>query len=200
MFHRLSLRVILKYIEKLLKNIAWQMLFLLQPLLARFFPRVDFNSRWFTQKPIGYLWCVRAIWQRNVLRLARPMPWPCALTCTVSNPDKIQFHSDDLNNFQSPGTYYQCHGGNIVLSRGCYIAPNVGIITTNHDLDDLSANQPSKDVFVGNSVWIGMNAVILPGVRLADRTIVGAGAVVTKSNSHPGQILTGVPACPRNRP
>ena len=34
---------------------------------------------------------------------------------------------------------------------------------------------------IGDNVWIGGNAVILPGVTLGDNVVVGAGAVVTKS-------------------
>jgi serine O-acetyltransferase len=44
-----------------------------------------------------------------------------------------------------------------------------------------------------------MNAVVLPGVTLADKTIVGAGAVVTKSSLVPGLTLVGVPAKPMQR-
>lgn len=175
------------------------LLLLLEPLLSKVFPRVNFDSRWFRESYSGYKWCLRAIWQRNILRLASPLPWPCALSCTVSNPDKITFHSDDLNNFQSPGTYYQCFKGSIYLGRGVYIAPNVGIITVNHDLSNLDCHQDPQDVVIGDSVWIGMNAVILPGVELAHHTVVGAGAVVTKSNLIPGQILLGVPACPKGK-
>lgn len=170
-----------------------------QPLLSRVFPRVDFNSRWFIESNAGYIWCYQSIWQRNVLRLAPVMPWPCCLSCIVSNPDRISFHPDNLDNFQSPGTYFQCFRGRITLGKGCYIAPNVGIITVNHDLENLNNYMEAKDVFIGQNVWIGMNSVVLPGVRLADNVIVGAGAVVTKSCIEPGQLLLGVPAKPYSR-
>ncbi|MEQ1824103.1 MAG: DapH/DapD/GlmU-related protein, partial [Fimbriimonadaceae bacterium] len=42
--------------------------------------------------------------------------------------------------------------------------------------------------------WIGMNAVVLPGVTLGDRTVVAAGAVVTKSFPEGWCIVAGVPA------
>lgn len=85
------------------------------------------------------------------------------------------------------------------MGKGCYIAPNVGIITVNHDLENLNNYMEAKDVFIGQNVWIGMNSVVLPGVRLADNVIVGAGAVVTKSCIEPGQLLLGVPAKPYSR-
>ncbi|MDR3011959.1 MAG: maltose O-acetyltransferase, partial [Chitinispirillales bacterium] len=37
-----------------------------------------------------------------------------------------------------------------------------------------------KPVTIGNNVWIGADAVILPGVTIGDNTVIGAGSVVTK--------------------
>lgn len=47
---------------------------------------------------------------------------------------------------------------------------------------------------IGRNCWIGMNAVILPGVKLGDYTIVGAGAVVTHSFPEGYCVIGGVPA------
>lgn len=91
------------------------------------------------------------------------------------------FHPDDINNFQGFGNYYQNFTAKIIIGKGTYIAPNVGIITANHDPMDLDKHLPGKDVIIGENCWIGMNAVILPGVVLGPRTIVGAGSVVTHS-------------------
>ncbi|MGA2084600.1 MAG: DapH/DapD/GlmU-related protein, partial [Terracidiphilus sp.] len=51
-----------------------------------------------------------------------------------------------------------------------------------------------KDVVLGENCWIGMNAVILPGVHLGARTVVGAGAIVRTSFPEGNCILAGVPA------
>lgn len=48
-------------------------------------------------------------------------------------------------------------------------------------------------IVIGQDVWIGMGAIILPGVTLGDGSIVGAGAVVT-SDVPPGAVVSGVPA------
>jgi acetyltransferase-like isoleucine patch superfamily enzyme len=71
----------------------------------------------------------------------------------------ISFHPDDLNNFQTFGCYFQCFSGSITIGRGTYIAPNVGIITANHDLLDPSRHLPGADVSIGEKCWIGMNVV-----------------------------------------
>lgn len=47
--------------------------------------------------------------------------------------------------------------------------------------------------YIGNDVWIGNNAVILPGVNIDNGAIIAAGAVVTKDVS-PYEIVGGVPA------
>lgn len=52
---------------------------------------------------------------------------------------------------------------------------------------------------VGNDVWIGGNAVILPGVTIGDGAVIGAGSVVTHDVA-PGAIVAGNPAKPLNKP
>ena len=167
----------------------------------RFFFRAFFRApylrgRHFEQGYAGYLWAARAAWSRNILRLARPVPWPTTLTCHISDPANIHFHPDDLNNFQSPGTYFQNFAAAITLERGVYIGPNVGIITANHDPRNLDAHLPGAEVRIGEGSWIGMGAVILPGVHLGPATVVAAGAVVTASFPDGHVTVGGVPARP----
>jgi transferase family hexapeptide repeat protein len=174
---------------------------LLRPLLCLFFERRYLTGRFFDDGMGGYVWAVRAIWLRNVLRMAPPRPWPMSVQCTVSAPGNLTFHPDDLNNFQSPGTYFQNPDAHITIGRGTYIAPNVGIITANHARGDLERHETARDVVLGERCWIGMNAVILPGVILGPDTVVAAGAVVTRSYPDGGATLAGVPATPlRDRP
>ncbi|CAN7339596.1 acyltransferase [Variovorax paradoxus] len=163
------------------------------PLLL-FFDARYLSGRFFDQDFLGFYWCIKAIWTRNILRLAPPRPFPAALTCRISKAENIDFHPDDLNNFQSPGTYFQNLHGRIVIGRGSYIGPNVGLITANHRLDDLDKHEPGMDIVLGKRCWIGMNAVVMPGVVLGDDTIVAAGAIVTKSFASGAVIIGGVPA------
>ena len=48
-------------------------------------------------------------------------------------------------------------------------------------------------ITIGNNVWIGAGAIILPNVKIGDGVIIGAGSVVTKSFSA-NQVIGGVPA------
>lgn len=86
--------------------------------------------------------------------------------------------------------FYFANSGNCYFSgiNGIYIgdytifAPGVKVISANHDLSDLSKHDKSVNpIRIGSHCWLGANAVILPGVQLGDRVIVGAGSVVTKS-------------------
>lgn len=166
----------------------------LRLLLSIFFDKKYLQGRHFDQEFGGYFWAVRAVWCRNILRLATPRPWPVALGFTISNPSNVLFHPDDLNNFQSPGVYMQNFNAQIMIGRGTYIAPNVGLITANHRLENLDAHEDGEDIVIGERCWIGMNAVILPGVTLGPGTIVAAGAVVSQSFSEGYVVIAGIPA------
>lgn len=61
--------------------------------------------------------------------------------------------------------------------------PNVSVCTAGHPvLPELRSRQAQYNipVVIGNNVWIGAGAVILPGVHIGDNTVIGAGSVVTK--------------------
>lgn len=62
-------------------------------------------------------------------------------------------------------------------------APNVTVATAAHPINSAlraQAMQYNLPVHIGNNVWIGAGAVILPGVTIGDNTVIGAGSVVTK--------------------
>ena len=78
------------------------------------------------------------------------------------------------------------------------IGPNVVIVSSQHRFDDptiemVFQGHKADFVDVGSDVWIGANAVILPGVTIADGTVVSAGAIVTR-DTEPYSIVGGVPA------
>lgn len=93
----------------------------------------------------------------------------------------------------NPGCYM--HAANkIYIGDYTQIAPNVGLISGNHDLYDFRKQTQDPPIKVGKHCWLGMGCVILPGVELGDFTIVGAGAIVTKSFSEGHCIIVGNPA------
>lgn len=164
--------------------------------LGLFFDHKHLRGRHFEGSFAGQLWGLRAIWTRNILRLDKTYPFPVVLGARISNAQNITFHPDNLDNFQSPGLYLQNFLGHITLGHGCYLAPNVGIITANHDPLNPNDHLEAQDVIIGEGCWIGMNSVILPGVVLGPRTVVGAGSVVTRSFPDGYAVIAGSPARP----
>lgn len=141
----------------------------------------------------GWKWVVADYRGCKSAKKNQKVCWPVSPQVTVVNPDNIVFDPDDLNNFQSYGIYFQAIG-RIVIGKGTWIAPNVGLITANHSISDLNKHDSPKDIILGSNCWIGMNTVILPGVILGDHTIVGAGSVVTKSFQEGNCVIAGNPA------
>lgn len=168
--------------------------FILKTFFSLFYDKRFLTGRWFDEGIKGYKWCLNGIFYQKILRINCNVPWPVSPFIKISDPDNLIFHPDDLNNFQSFGIYLQNFSAKIFIGRGTYIAPNVGIITSNHDFYNLEEHQESKDVIIGDNSWIGMNSIILPGVILGENTIVGAGSVVTKSFPEGHCIIVGNPA------
>ena len=73
--------------------------------------------------------------------------------------------------------------GNIYIGNDVMIAPNVTIATAGHPINAHLRQvgyQYNRDVHIGNNVWIGTGAIIMPGVSIGDNTVIGAGSIVTK--------------------
>jgi maltose O-acetyltransferase len=71
----------------------------------------------------------------------------------------------------------------ITIGDDVQIGPNVQLLTPTHPLEP----GPRRDkweaalpIAIGDNVWLGGAAIVLPGVTIGDNTVVGAGAVVTK--------------------
>lgn len=160
-----------------------------------FFSPEFLKGRYFDCSLVGWKWVFKSIFIQKILGYNRRALWPVSSFIAIDEPKNIFFHPDDMNNFWHFGCYYSnsC-GGRITLGMGTWIAPNVGIITTNHSKENLNEHDSPKDVLIGNNCWIGMNSIILPGVCLGNNTIVGAGSIVTKSFPEGNCILVGNPA------
>ncbi|MFA7164596.1 MAG: DapH/DapD/GlmU-related protein [Desulfoplanes sp.] len=129
-----------------------------------------------------FLW--RSLWRI----LTNPTPGFHVL-CRADHPENI----DGRPACSSFGCFFQAVG-KIKIGSNCWFAQNSCVITSNHDFDNIAVNAPPKQVAIGNDCWIGANAIILPGVTLGDHTIVGAGAIVTKSFPEGNCIIAGNPA------
>ena len=71
----------------------------------------------------------------------------------------------------------------VKIGDNAQIAPNVSIYTAGHPIHPDSRNSGYEygiDVTIGDNVWIGGNACIMPGVTIGNNVVIGAGSVVTK--------------------
>ena len=71
----------------------------------------------------------------------------------------------------------------VTIGDDCFCGPNVSIYTACHSTDPVERNSRrewAKPVSIGNSVWIGGDVTILPGVTIGDNCTIGAGSVVTR--------------------
>ncbi len=117
--------------------------------------------------------------------------WPVHKNSEVTHPQNI-YVGINSNAGTRPGCYLQGNGG-IHIGNYVHFASNVGIISGNHNLYNQMKHE-TKEVRIDDYCWIGMNSVILPGVHLGERTIVGAGAIVTKSFPDGYCVIGGNPA------
>ena len=107
-------------------------------------------------------------------------------------------------------------GPDSLINRGCVldargplrigahvsISPNVVILTTQHSIDDPAFLTTTRPVRIGDYAWIGMRAMIMPGVTIGEGAVVAAGAIVTR-DVPPYTVVGGSPARPigkRNGP
>lgn len=88
--------------------------------------------------------------------------------------------------------------GPVTIGHHVNLAQGITVTALNHNFADITRRidqqgVATSPVVIDNDVWIGANAVILPGVTIGSHAVVAAGAVVTKDV--PGNcIVAGVPA------
>ncbi|WP_207515365.1 sugar O-acetyltransferase [Longitalea luteola] len=71
----------------------------------------------------------------------------------------------------------------VTIGSRTLFGPNVQIYTATHPVnykERASGLEYAKPITIGEDVWVGGSAVICPGVSIGDRTVIGAGSVVTK--------------------
>lgn len=130
----------------------------------------------------------------------------------VENKDFTSKHSVGRFTYGLPRVidFQDKNAGKLHIGSFCSIAENVTILLSgNHRVDWVTTYPFNKvlksfankdghptgkgDVIIGNDVWIGMDSLILSGVKIGDGSVIGARSVVTK-DVEPYTIVAGNPA------
>ena len=135
---------------------------------------------------------------------------------TVTNPNILvgDFTYIADSEFESHVTHlYEWNGDKLLIGKFCQIASGVEFVMNgaNHQMNAVSTfpfytlegwdmkapaaeDLPLKgDTVIGNDVWIGQNAIILPGVHIGDGSVIGANCVVG-CDIEPYTVVVGNPA------
>jgi serine acetyltransferase len=134
---------------------------------------------------------LRYAWRQRMLGYNRQVPWPVHFTSVVKCPEKIQCGKRAPGS--APGCYIDGRNG-IILEENVWIGPKVSIISQNHNTLDYRNYIAENPIIIRKNSWLGTGCILLPGIELGEHTIVGAGAVVTKSFPEGNQLLGGNPA------
>jgi len=137
------------------------------------------------------------IFFKNFLGINKKFHGMIHFTSRVTHPEKLILFGKNQESvrfsFATSGScYIQCNNG-IEIGGGSIFAYGVKMISSNHDKKDSKKQIETEPIKIGVNVWIGANAIILPGVSIGDSSVVGAGAVVTKSFPE-NSVLAGNPA------
>lgn len=120
--------------------------------------------------------------KKHPLEFARKLGVEVGENCRLINISKETFGSEP---------YLIVLGDHVTLTSGVRLITHDGGVWVFREQD------PGIDVvgpvIIGNNVFIGINAIILPGTRIGNNVIVGAGAVVTKDIPD-NSVVAGVPA------
>ena len=112
--------------------------------------------------------------------------------CTFTCPEKMKV--GDYCRI-GKGAYFHCYGG-LTIGNNVQFARYVTIYTSNHNFHSAAYvpydnTEIGSEVIIGDNVWVGMHAHILPGVKIGNNAIVGMAAVVTK-NVPDNAIIVGI--------
>ncbi|MBS1892137.1 MAG: sugar O-acetyltransferase [Actinobacteria bacterium] len=84
----------------------------------------------------------------------------------------------------------------IAIGDDCQLGPNVQLLTAYHPTEPgprRAKLEAAAPIAIGDNVWLGGGAIVLPGVTIGDDAVIGAGAVVTK-DIPAGVVAVGNPA------
>lgn len=114
---------------------------------------------------------------------------------SIVNPQNVFIGN---NSYVNGGELFAGSKSKITIGNDCLISYYVHIRCVSHNIDsqDMLIREQGHwegDITIGNNCWIGYGAQIMPGIKIGDNSVIGAGAVVTK-NVEENSVVGGVPA------
>ena len=101
------------------------------------------------------------------------------------------------------GSYVSANDGSHVrIGAHCRVAHFVSLKTSSHEIDILGncigGTPKYRDITIADGSWLCAGVIVIPGVRIGEKNVVAAGAVVTK-DTEDGVLMAGVPAVVKKR-
>ncbi len=155
---------------------------ILYSFLRIFYPKASGFNPYFVLATVFF--------SQKILGFNRFVPWPVHHTSRVLYKKRIKIGNRSFPGW-SNGCYIQGRNG-IIIGDNLRMGPNVGIISANHNVNNYDQWDKSEPILIGNNVWIGMGAVVLPGVKIGDNVVIAANSVVNK-DLPANSIAAGVP-------
>ena len=125
---------------------------------------------------------------QKVFKVNKSVPFMLHYTSRINAPQGIE-----IENHPDSNTVYQCFASSncvymngyngIKIAKKVMFASGVKIISANHDFYDRKKHTKDKPIVIEENVWIGANAIILPGVRIGKNSIIGGGCSCDKGYS-----------------
>lgn len=137
---------------------------------------------------IGRIWRVLVYVRDQIRAKLTPMAYVRALGVKLGK--NVTFYAVRPGMF-STEPWLITIGDNVYVTAGCqFITHDGGTLILRREIPDLELTAP---IIIGNDVYVGVNTTILPGVRIGNRVIIGAGSIVAKDIPN-NCVAAGVPA------
>lgn len=135
------------------------------------------------------------VYKTSILKRSSPHLDHVGYRTEIKNPKQIHIGK---NTYINGAELIAENNSKIIIGDNCMISYDVVIRTDmhNHQLFDIPMIEQGisvKDIVIGNDVWIGYRAYIMPGVTIGNGAIIAAGAIVTKDVPDYA-VVAGVPA------
>jgi acetyltransferase-like isoleucine patch superfamily enzyme len=152
---------------------------------------------WLTQMTLGVLPPTRCFRLRSrLLRMSGVDIEPTARLCSSVRIVTSGHLAIGTDTFIGHGVLITGGDASIIIGSYCDIAARVTIISGSHEISPVGPRSAgrgqSKPIVIEDGVWIGAGSVILGGVRIGHRSVIGAGSVVVR-DIPPNSVALGSP-------